>query len=115
MMPSINTKEKNNPFAVNLYVMGYNADKHLSPLNIAVKQNVKTYLNELGHNSLKTFGYDLNELISQIDNLPSARGGFIVDRIYKLTGDLLRLTDAQMFKRKIRHRINSGDSFFPLR
>ena len=41
-----NTKEKNNPFAVNLYVMGYNADKHLSPLNIAVKQNVKTYLNE---------------------------------------------------------------------
>mgnify|MGYP001196775257 CR=1 FL=1 len=41
-----NTKEKNNPFAVNLYVLGYNSDKHLSPLNIAVKQNIKTYLNE---------------------------------------------------------------------
>jgi hypothetical protein len=41
-----NTKEKNNPFAVNLYVLGYNSDKHISPLNIAVKQNIKTYLNE---------------------------------------------------------------------
>lgn len=79
------------------------------------KKFVKKYLNELGHNNLKTFGYDLDELISQIDNLPSAKGGFIVDRIYKLTGDLLRLTDAQMFKRKFLHRINSGDSFFPLR
>ncbi len=41
-----NTKEKNNPFAVNLYVLGYNSDKHLSSLNRAVKENVKTYLNE---------------------------------------------------------------------
>mgnify|MGYP003133641733 CR=1 FL=1 len=41
-----NTKEKNNPFAVNLYVLGYNSDKHLSSLNRAVKENLKTYLNE---------------------------------------------------------------------
>ena len=79
------------------------------------KKIVKKYLNELGQNNLKTFGYDLDELISQIDNLPSAKGGFVVDRIYKFTGDLLRLTDAQMFKRKFQRRINSGDSFFPLR
>ena len=79
------------------------------------KKFVKKYLNELGQINLKTFGYDLDELLSQIDNIPSAKGGFIVDSIYKLTGDLLRLTDAQMFKRKFRHRINSGDFFFPLR
>lgn len=41
-----NVKEKNNPFAVNLYVLGYNSSKKLSTLNRAVKENVKTYLNE---------------------------------------------------------------------
>ena len=41
-----NIKEKNNPFAVNLYVLGYNSNKKLSGLNRAVKENAKTYLNE---------------------------------------------------------------------
>lgn len=38
--------EKNNPFAINLYVIGYDNLKKLTPLNIAVKQNLKTYMNE---------------------------------------------------------------------
>ena len=38
--------EKNNPFAINLYVLGYNSNKYLSPLNRAVKENLKTYLSE---------------------------------------------------------------------
>ena len=41
-----NTKEKNNPFAVNLYVLGYDSNKKLTSLNRAVKENAKTYLNE---------------------------------------------------------------------
>jgi|10_taG_2_1085330.scaffolds.fasta_scaffold05727_3 hypothetical protein len=41
-----NVKEKNNPFAVNLYVLGYNSSKKLTELNRAVKENIKTYLNE---------------------------------------------------------------------
>ena len=41
-----NIKEKNNPFAVNLYVLGYDSNKKLSGLNRAVKENAKTYLNE---------------------------------------------------------------------
>jgi len=40
------SKEKNNPFAINLYVLGYNSDKKLSSLNRAVKENLKTYLGE---------------------------------------------------------------------
>jgi len=40
------TKEKNNPFAINLYILGYNATKKLSKLNQAVKENLKTYLGE---------------------------------------------------------------------
>ena len=41
-----NPTEKNNPFAINLYILGYNSDKNLSTLNRAVKENLKTYLGE---------------------------------------------------------------------
>ena len=40
------SKEKNNPFAINLYVLGYDSDKKLSTLNRAIKENLKTYLSE---------------------------------------------------------------------
>jgi len=38
--------EKNNPFAINLYILGYDSNKNLKSLNRAVKENVKTYLGE---------------------------------------------------------------------
>src|SRR6056300_443748 len=38
--------EKNNPFAINLYVLGYNSNKNLTNLNRAVKENLKTYISE---------------------------------------------------------------------
>jgi hypothetical protein len=38
--------EINNPFAINMYVLGYNENKHLTNLNQAIKQNLKTYLGE---------------------------------------------------------------------
>jgi hypothetical protein len=38
--------EKNNPFAINLYILGYDSNKKLSTLNRAVKENLKTYLGE---------------------------------------------------------------------
>ena len=41
-----NIDEKNNPFAINLYVLGYDNNKYLNSLNRAVKENLKTYLNE---------------------------------------------------------------------
>jgi hypothetical protein len=41
-----NQNEKNNPFAINLYVLGYNSNKYLSTLNRAIKENLKTYLGE---------------------------------------------------------------------
>ena len=41
-----NDNEKNNPFAINLYLLGYDGNGKLSTLNDAVKQNLKTYLNE---------------------------------------------------------------------
>ena len=41
-----NNEEKNNPFAVNLYLLGYDSNGHLTQLNMAVKENLKTYLNE---------------------------------------------------------------------
>lgn len=41
-----NVDERNNPFAINLYILGYDNLKKLTPLNIAVKNNLKTYLNE---------------------------------------------------------------------
>lgn len=40
------SKEKNNPFAINLYVLGYNINKYLSTVNRAIKENLKNYLNE---------------------------------------------------------------------
>ena len=33
-----------NPMALNLYTLGYTADKKLTQLNVAVKENLKTYL-----------------------------------------------------------------------
>ena len=41
-----NIKEKNNPFAINLYLLGYDNNSNLTNLNRAVKENLKTYLNE---------------------------------------------------------------------
>ena len=38
--------EVNNPFAINMYVLGYDINKNLTQLNQAVKQNLKTYLGE---------------------------------------------------------------------
>ena len=37
---------KEDPFAVNLYVLGYDTDGKLKKVNKAVKENLKTYLNE---------------------------------------------------------------------
>ena len=41
-----NDNEKNNPFAINLYLLGYDNNGKLANLNDAVKENLKTYLNE---------------------------------------------------------------------
>lgn len=41
-----NVAEVNNPFAINMYLLGYDKDKKLTNLNQAVKQNLKTYLGE---------------------------------------------------------------------
>jgi hypothetical protein len=41
-----NVNETNNPFAINLYLLGYNQNGNLTPINQAIKQNLKTYLNE---------------------------------------------------------------------
>jgi hypothetical protein len=38
--------EVNNPFAINMYVLGYDVNKNLTQINQAVKQNLKTYLSE---------------------------------------------------------------------
>ena len=38
--------EFNNPFAINMYLLGYNVNGNLTVLNDAVKQNLKTYLEE---------------------------------------------------------------------
>lgn len=38
--------EVNNPFAINMYVLGYDGNKNLTQINQAVKQNLKTYLSE---------------------------------------------------------------------
>ena len=38
--------EVNNPFAINMYVLGYDSNKNLTQLNQAVKQNLKIYLGE---------------------------------------------------------------------
>jgi uncharacterized protein with GYD domain len=38
--------EINNPFAINMYVLGYDGNKKLTTLNQAIKQNLKTYLGE---------------------------------------------------------------------
>ena len=41
-----NESEKNNPFAINLYLLGYDNNSNLTNLNRGVKENLKTYLNE---------------------------------------------------------------------
>jgi hypothetical protein len=41
-----NENEKNNPFAINLYLLGLDSNGKLTTLNRAVKENLKTYLNE---------------------------------------------------------------------
>lgn len=38
--------EVNNPFAINMYLLGYDINKHLTQINQSVKQNLKTYLGE---------------------------------------------------------------------
>ncbi len=35
-----------NPMALNMYTLGYDKNKHLTPMNIAVKENLKTYISQ---------------------------------------------------------------------
>jgi hypothetical protein len=53
-----NEKEKNNPFAINLYLLGYDVNGNLTNLNRAVKENLKTYLNEY---KILTDGVNIND------------------------------------------------------
>jgi hypothetical protein len=41
-----NVAEVNNPFAINMYVLGYDSNKHLTNINNAIKENLKTYIGE---------------------------------------------------------------------
>jgi hypothetical protein len=41
-----NILEVNNPFAINMYILGYDVNKNLTNINDAVKQNLKTYISE---------------------------------------------------------------------
>ena len=41
-----NIAEVNNPFAINMYILGYDENKKLTNLNQAIKENLKTYLGE---------------------------------------------------------------------
>jgi hypothetical protein len=82
-----NVNETNNPFAINLYLLGYNQNGNLTPINKAIKQNLKTYLNEYrmltdGINILDGFvvnigvefevitleGYNKSEVVTQCIN-----------------------------------------------
>jgi hypothetical protein len=38
--------QQNNPFAINMYVLGYDSNKNLTNLNLAAKENLKTYLSQ---------------------------------------------------------------------
>ena len=53
-----NQKEKNNPFAINLYLLGYDSNSNLTNLNRAIKENLKTYLNEY---RILTDGVNIND------------------------------------------------------
>jgi hypothetical protein len=53
-----NENEKNNPFAINLYMLGYDINNNLTTLNRAVKENLKTYLNEY---KILTDGVNFND------------------------------------------------------
>jgi hypothetical protein len=92
-----NVNETNNPFAINLYLLGYNQNGNLTPINKAIKQNLKTYLNEYrmltdGINILDGFvvnigvefeiitleGYNKSEVVTQcIDEI---RNFFQIDK-----------------------------------
>jgi hypothetical protein len=53
-----NENEKNNPFAINLYLLGYDVNGHLTNLNRGVKENLKTYMNEY---RMLTDGININD------------------------------------------------------
>jgi hypothetical protein len=53
-----NENEKNNPFAINLYLLGYDINGNLTNLNSAIKENLKTYLNEY---RMLTDGININD------------------------------------------------------
>ena len=55
---SSNDNEKNNPFAINLYLLGYDENKKLSNVNRAIKENIKTYLSEY---KILTDGININD------------------------------------------------------
>jgi hypothetical protein len=44
LLTSDTTDTVSNPLAMNMYVLGYNADKQLVATNMAVKENLKTYI-----------------------------------------------------------------------
>ena len=89
--------DESNPFSINIYTLGYNSNKNLSTLNSAVKENLKTYLNEYkmvtdGINILDGFvinfginfditiltGYNRNEVLTKC--IESLKNYFDIDK-----------------------------------
>ena len=47
MWSNINkANDGSNPFSINIYTLGYNTNKNLTTINSAIKENLKTYINQ---------------------------------------------------------------------
>jgi len=75
------------------------------------KKILKTYIRGLSPRTLKTFGISQNQVIRDIDAVPTERWLYFQDRIHLLMGTLIRLLEVPLFYRRTRWRLKKTDPF----
>ena len=76
------------------------------------KRYAKKYINYLGEHTIKTFGYDFNEIISEIEQLETKNYGGIKDFYHETICNVKSFIDWPMLKKRIQENKENKDKFY---
>jgi len=72
----------------------------------------RNYLNYLGKDTLNTFGFDLNELLNQLQNIKLSNKYIFSDMLYFYGGTIYRVLELPMQKRRFENKFQRSETLY---
>ena len=72
----------------------------------------RKYLNYLGKDILNTFGFDLDELLDQLQNIKVSNKHMFSDMLYFYGGTIYRILELSMQKRRFKNKFQHGERLY---